>query len=120
MTGGESLEHLYRRRAVRYGVSSEVPAGSYFRVGWRLLGEGELERAREMFVEALEVDPEHILAVAGLGMTQEQLGGVEEARRNLRKAVELAERESHPMLPQIQDALAALEARSQERKERVE
>ena len=47
-------------------------------------------------------------------MAQEQLGETEEARRNLRKAVELAERVSHPMLPQIRDVLAGVEVRSQE------
>ncbi len=53
-------------------------------------------------------------------MTQAQLGGVEDARHNLRRAVELAEKESHPMISQIRDALAAIEAGSQERQEPVE
>jgi predicted alpha/beta superfamily hydrolase len=117
VTGAESLKRLYRQRADRYGVNPKVPAGSYFQVGWRLLAEGEVEQAREMFVGALEVDPDHTLAVAGLGMAQERLGDTEEARRNLLRAVELAERESHPMLPQIRDALAGVEAGSREQQE---
>ena len=120
LTGDESVEQLYRRRADRYDVSPEVPAGSYFMVGWRLLGEGKLERAKKMFVEALEVDAEYTLGHAGLGMTLKRLGALEEARRSLRRAVELGERESHPMLPQIRDALAAVEARSQEQQEPFE
>ncbi len=105
------IEQLYANRGAKYGVSSEAPPGAFFGLGSQLLERGDPEGAIQAFRRAANQDPQYPLAYFGLGQAYEQLDRLEEAVRNLRTAVELAESVQHPAVQYLHQELARLEAR---------
>ena len=105
------LERHYRNRAVKYGVSPDVPPSGFFGLGLRLLDRGDPEGALQAFQRAAREDSRYPEAFFGLGQAYEQLGCLEEALRNLRTAVKLAESANHFSVHYFRRQLARLDAR---------
>jgi tetratricopeptide (TPR) repeat protein len=106
----------YRQRASIYGVSPEVSPSGYFRFGYRLLGEGKVESAREALEVAAKRDPEYGYAAVALAMAYEHLGRLDDAVRSMRRPVEITkshDRELGPLARRELRRLEGLQAKNQ-------
>lgn len=104
----ETAEDLDRAHAIaRRLTGTEVPAFQDT-LGWILFLRGDAEGAVERLELAAAALPEEPSVAAHLGLVYAALGRDEEARRTLRRALDLAGDDAAPWRARAEDALAAL------------
>jgi Flp pilus assembly protein TadD len=91
-------------------LSHKVPlqAKKAFAKGEQAAAKGDYRHAADAFRQALEIDPEYVDALNGLGASESELGNLPQAAEEFQKALKLAP-EHAEALPNLSIALAKME-----------
>lgn len=97
--GIEKIQNHYSNLSREFGYQIDVPEASINRLGYLLMGQGEVARAIEMFEYNVKAFPNSANVYDSLGEGYETNNQFKLALENYKKAVELGEKNLNPNLP---------------------
>jgi predicted alpha/beta superfamily hydrolase len=103
LKGRDAIQQYREALAGLYGFDIGLHTGSLFRMGYQLMGQGELEKAIDMFELCVEMSPDTPSLYSALGRAYERSGQLDNAMSNFEAAYELARQRSESDLARYSD-----------------